>query len=67
MMPKAKIGVSLEKEILAEFDTIVEPSKHFNISRSQAIESILAAFLKSPFDHAEKVKDLVLRRRRDLL
>jgi metal-responsive CopG/Arc/MetJ family transcriptional regulator len=67
MAPKVKIGVSLEREILAEIDAIVESSKHLNISRSQVIESILVAFLKSPFDHAEKVRDLVLRRRRDLL
>jgi hypothetical protein len=38
-----------------------------NISRSQIIESILAAFLKSPFDHGEKLRDLVVRRKREPL
>jgi len=67
MTAKVKVGVSLDGEILREIDAIVESSKHMNISRSQVIESILAAFLKSPFDHGEKVRELVVRRRRELL
>jgi len=67
MASKAKVGVSIDREILREIDAIVESSKHMNITRSQVIESILAAFLKSPFDHAEKVRDLVVRRRRERL
>ena len=67
MTPKVKIGVSLESEILNEIDAIVESSRYLDISRSQVIESILAAFLRSPFDHAEKVRDLVIRRRKELL
>ena len=42
MVPKAKVGVSLDGEILREVDAIVESCKHMNISRSQVIESILA-------------------------
>ena len=67
MAPKVKVGVSLYGEILREIDAIVESSKHMNVSRSQVIESILAAFLKSPFDHAEKVRGLVVVRRKGLL
>jgi metal-responsive CopG/Arc/MetJ family transcriptional regulator len=59
--------LSLDREILREIDAIVESSRHMNISRSQVIESILAAFLKSPFDHGEKVRDLVVKRRREPL
>jgi len=67
MTPKVKVGVSLDKEILREIDAIVESSKHLNIKRSQIIEAILTAFFKSPFDHAEKARDLVVRRRTELL
>lgn len=67
MTAKAKVGVSLDREILRQIDAIVKSSKHMNISRSQVIESILAAFLKSPFDHGEKLRDLVVRRRREPL
>jgi len=67
MASKVKVGVSLDREILREIDAIVESSKHMNISRSQVIEAILAAFLKSPFDHAEKVRGLAVRRRVGLL
>ena len=67
MAPKAKVGVSLEREILEEIDAIVTSSKHMDINRSQIIESILSAFLRSPFDHGEKVRELVVKRRREQL
>jgi len=59
--------VSLDREILREIDTVVESSKRMNISLSQVVEAILAAFLKPPFDYVEKVRDLVVRRRVELL
>ena len=64
---KSRVGVSLDREILREIDTVVESSKRMNISLSQVVEAILAAFLKPPFDYVEKVRDLVVRRRVELL
>lgn len=67
MTPKVKVGVSLDRETRREIDAIVESSKHLNIRRSQVIEATLTAFFKSPFDHAEKARDLVVRLRTEPL
>ena len=66
-LPKVKVGVALDREIQGKIDAIVKSSEYLGVSRSEVVEAILAAFFKSPLNHTEKARGLVIRRRRGLL
>jgi metal-responsive CopG/Arc/MetJ family transcriptional regulator len=66
MTSKVKVGVSLDRELLEKVDTLIEASKYLEPSRSE-VEAVLAAFFKSPLNHTEKARELVLKRRKGLL
>jgi len=67
MAPKVKVGVALDREILGKIDAIIEASEYLEVSRSEVVDAILAAFFKSPINHVEKARELIIKRRKGLL
>jgi metal-responsive CopG/Arc/MetJ family transcriptional regulator len=67
MGSKVKVGFSLERELLEKIDAIIEASRYLEPSQSEVVEAILAAFFKSPLNHMEKARELIIKRRKGLL
>lgn len=64
---KQKIGVALDEEMVERLDKIVEKLDHMNTSRSEAINSILAAFFQGNMDHVEMVSKFTTKKRKGKL
>jgi metal-responsive CopG/Arc/MetJ family transcriptional regulator len=67
MGSKVKVGFSLERELLEMIDAIIEASRYLEPSQSEVVEAILAAFFKSPINHTEKARELIIKRRNGML
>lgn len=66
-MSKVKFGITIDENMLKKLDAIVRESEYLDVSRSEVVEALLAAYFKSDFDHIEKARELVIRRRNKLL
>ena len=42
--------------LMGKIDAIIEASEYLEVSRSEVVEAILAAFFKSLFNHMEKAR-----------
>ncbi|KXA93871.1 transposase [candidate division MSBL1 archaeon SCGC-AAA259M10] len=62
--PKTSFGIRTDEDLAKNLDKIVEESDDLNVSRSEAVESILMAYFKSDTDHVKKVRELVIRKRK---
>lgn len=61
---KIKFGVAMDKDLIKKLDNIVNESQYLNVSRSEVVEAIIAAYFKSDARHLEKARELVIMKRK---
>ena len=66
-MAKMKFGVSIDDEITHEIDELVEEYADLGASRSEIVETVLTAYFRSDVDHKSRIRELIIRRRKDTL
>ena len=66
-MAKEKFGVAVDEEIVREVDELVAECDDLGVSRSEIVETILTAFVQSESNHAERVREIIIRKRKDTL
>jgi metal-responsive CopG/Arc/MetJ family transcriptional regulator len=66
-MAKDKFGIAVDEDLASEVDELVDECDDLGASRSEIIEAILTAYIRSDSDHAEQVRELILRRRKGTL
>ena len=66
-MRKEKFGVAIDKETVQEVDDLVAESADLGASRSEIIEAILTTFVQSESNYAERVREIIIRKRNGLL
>ncbi|KPV64431.1 MAG: hypothetical protein AOA65_0963 [Candidatus Bathyarchaeota archaeon BA1] len=54
------MGVALDGEVLGKIDAIIEASEYLEVSRSEVVGGILAAFFKSPSATWRRPEGLVI-------
>ncbi len=54
-MTKMKSGIAVDEDIASEVDKLVEECDDLGVSRSEIIEAILTAYVRSNSDHADTV------------
>ena len=64
---KEKFGVAVNKEIVQKVDELVAESADLGASRSEIIEAILTAFVQSESNHAERVRKIIIWKRKGSL
>ena len=66
-MAKEKFGIAVAAEIAQEVDELVAECDDLGASRSEIVEAILTAFVQSEADHAERVREIIIQRRKGTL
>ncbi|MDL0119648.1 ribbon-helix-helix protein, CopG family [Halobacterium salinarum] len=66
-MAKEKFGVAVDEEIVREVDELVAECDDLGVSRSEIVEAILTAFVQSESNHAARVREIIIRKRRGTL
>ena len=66
-MTKEKFGVAVDEEMVREVDELVAECDDLRVSRSEIVEAILTAFIQSESDHAKKVREIIIRKRKGTL
>ena len=65
-MAKEKFGVAVDEEIVQEVDELVAECDDLGASRSEIVEAILAAFVQTESNHAEQVREIIIRNRKGI-
>ncbi len=66
-MAKEKFGVAVDEEIVREVDELVAECDDLGAVDSEIVEAILTAFVQSEAKHVERVREIVIRRRKGTL
>jgi len=66
-MGKEKFGVAVDEEVVQEVDELVAECADLGASRSEIVEAILTAFVQSESNHAEQVREVIIRKRKGTL
>jgi MoaA/NifB/PqqE/SkfB family radical SAM enzyme len=66
-MAKIKLGIAVDGDIDSEVDKLMEECDDLGVSRAEIIEAIPTAYVSSDSDHAEQLRELIIRRRRRVL
>ena len=66
-MAKVTFGIAVDGDLATEGDELVDEYDDLGASRSEIIEAILTAYVRSDSDHAERVRELIIRRRKGTL
>ena len=66
-MAKMKFGVAVDEEIVREVDKLVDECDDLGVSRSEIVEAILTAFVQSETNHVERVRKIIIRKRKGTL
>jgi len=66
-MTKEKFGVAVAEDVVEEVDELVGECEDLGASRSEIVEAILTAYVRSETDHVERVRELIIRRRKGTL
>ncbi len=64
---KEKMGISIDRDVAENLDTVVKVLKDLRISRSELIETILVAYFKAQANPIGKAKELIVLRRQGKL
>lgn len=59
-MVKEKFGIAVDEEIVQEVDKLVAEC-------NELVEAILTAFIQSDSNHAEQVREIIIRKRKGTL
>uniref|UniRef100_A0A7D5KKB4 Ribbon-helix-helix protein, CopG family n=1 Tax=Natrinema halophilum TaxID=1699371 RepID=A0A7D5KKB4_9EURY len=65
-MAEERFGVAVDEEIEREVDELVAECDDLGASRSEIVEAILTAFVKSETNHVERVREIIIRNVRAL-
>jgi metal-responsive CopG/Arc/MetJ family transcriptional regulator len=66
-MSKEKFGVAVEEEIVQEVDELVAECDDLGANHFEIVEAILTAFVQSESNHAERVREIIIRKRKGTL
>ena len=66
-MAKEKFGVAVDEEIVQEVDDVVAACDDLGASRSEIVEAIPTAFVYSETTHVERVREIIIRKRKGTL
>ena len=66
-MAKEKFGIAVVAEIAREVDELVAERDDLGASRFEIVEAILTAFVQSEANHAERVREIIIQRRKGTL
>lgn len=64
-MTRDKFGIAVSEELTAELEAVVDDCTDLQASRSEVIEAILTAYFASDTDHTTRVRELIIRRRKN--
>lgn len=62
---REKFGVAVSDELVDELDESVEECADPGAPGSEIVEGVITAYFKSEFDHAARVRELIIRRRKE--
>ena len=63
-MTREKFGVAVSDELVDDLDELVEECADLGARGSEIVEAILTAYFRSDVDHAARVRELIIRRRK---
>ena len=66
-MAKEKFGIAVAAEIAQEVDELVAECDDLGATGSEIVKAILTAFVQSEADHAERVREIIIQRRKGTL
>ena len=66
-MAKEKFGIAVDEEIVREVDELADECDDLGVSRSEIVEAILAAFVQSETNHVERVREIIIQKRKGTL
>jgi metal-responsive CopG/Arc/MetJ family transcriptional regulator len=66
-MAKEKFGVAVDEEIVQEVDELVAECDDLGAAGSEIVEAILTAFVQTESNHAEQVREVIIRKRKGTL
>ena len=66
-MTKEKFGVVVDEEIVQEVDELVAECDDLGAAGSEIVEAILTAFVQTESNHAEQVREVIIRKRKGTL
>jgi len=66
-MAEEKFGMTVGEEIVQEVDELVAECDDLGASHSRVVEAILTAFVQSELNHAKRVREIIIRKRKDTL
>ena len=66
-MAKTKFGVAVDEETVEKVDELVAECDDLGASRSEIVEAILTAFVQSESNHVERVREIIIRKRKGTL
>ena len=61
-MSKSSCGIRIDDELVEKLSQLIEGSRYLHLTRSEIIETLLEAQLNND-DSAEKIQDLIIKRR----
>jgi len=66
-MAKTKFGVAVDEKTVEKVDELVDECDDLGVSRSEIVEAILTAFVQSETNHVERVREIIIRKRKGAL
>ena len=66
-MAKETFGIAVEEDIVQEVDELVAECDDLGAAGSEIVEAVLTAFIQSEANHAERVREIIIRRRKGTL
>lgn len=66
-MAKEKFGVAIDGEVVQEVDELVAECDDLGASRSEIVEVIRTAFVQSKSNHVERVREIIIQKRKGTL
>lgn len=66
-MAKEKFGVAVAEDVAEELEELVSECEDLGANRSEIVEAILTAYVRSDTDHVGQVRELIIRRRKGKL
>ena len=66
-MAKEKFGIAVDEEIVQEVDELVAECDDLGAVGSEIVEAILTAFIQTESDHAQQVREVIIRERKGTL
>lgn len=66
-MAKTKFGVAVDEKTVEKVDELVDECDGLGVSRSEIVEAILTAFVQSETNHVERVREIIIRKRKGTL